>query len=75
MVLTLNVREIRAALPKLEQVLREQGEVVIIKRGRPIARVLPMPAGSMPSHADFRATMPRPRVGSEHYVRADRDER
>jgi antitoxin (DNA-binding transcriptional repressor) of toxin-antitoxin stability system len=72
---TLSVREIRAALPELERMLREQGEVVITRRGRPIARVLPMPAGTMPSHADFRATMPRLSVGSEHYVRADRDER
>jgi prevent-host-death family protein len=71
----LSVREVRAALPQLEHVLREQGEVVITKRGRPIARVLPIPAGAMPSHADFRATMPRLSVGSEHYVRADRDER
>lgn len=71
----LSVREVRAALPHLERVLREQGELVITKRGRPIARVLPIAAAAMPSHADFRATMPRVRVGSEHYVRADRDER
>lgn len=72
----LSVREVRMSLADLERVLREEGEVVITKRGRPIARVLPVPAPpTMPSHADFRATMPRMKVGSEHYVRADRDER
>ena len=73
---SLSVREMRTALPDLERVLREEGEVVITKRGKPIARLLPVPSTrTIPSHADFRATMPRLEVGSEHYIRADRDER
>ena len=41
----LSMREVRAALPELEQMLREQGEVVITQAtAAPIARVLPIPA-------------------------------
>jgi prevent-host-death family protein len=40
---SLSVREMRAALPRLEQLLAEEGEVVITRNGRPVARVLPTP--------------------------------
>ena len=72
----LSVREIRSELPRLDELLSQEGEILITRRGRPIARVLPMrPARSMPSHADLRASMPRLSRGSETYVRSDRDER
>ena len=38
---SISVREMRAALPRLEQLLAEEGEVVITRNGRPVARVLP----------------------------------
>jgi antitoxin (DNA-binding transcriptional repressor) of toxin-antitoxin stability system len=71
-----SVREVRSVLTHLDEVLAEVGELVITRHGRPIARVLP-PGGDapMPSHADFRKTMPRLTVGSEFHVRADRDGR
>ena len=73
---SVSVREMRAALPRLEQLLAEEGEIVITRNGKPVARVLPtrMREG-IPSHADLRGRMPRLEVGSEMLIRQDRDER
>ncbi|MGF1608263.1 MAG: type II toxin-antitoxin system Phd/YefM family antitoxin [Kiloniellales bacterium] len=73
---TLSVREIRTALTRLEEVLAKEGELVVTRHGQPIARVLPVARReAMPSHKDFRSKMSRLKVGSERYVRADRDDR
>ena len=72
----LSVREIRASLPQLEQILEQEGEVVVTRNGEPIARVLPVARkGEMPSHAELRSRMPCLSVGSEVLVRQERDER
>lgn len=73
---TISTREMRAILSQLDEVLTREGELVITRRGRPIARLLP-PASvrAMPTHADLRARMPRSPVPSEELVRQDRDER
>lgn len=71
-----SVREIRSVLTRLDEVLATEGELVITRHGKPIARVLPPSADApVPSHADFRKTMPPLTVGSEAHVRADRDGR
>ena len=73
---TLSIREMRAALTNLDKLLAKRGEVIITRRGRAVARVLPMPSGrAMPSHRDLRAMMPRQSVPSEVYIREDRDAR
>ena len=73
---SLSVREMRAVLPRLEQILAEEGELVITRNGKPLARVLPTPSREpIPSHADLRSRMPRLEVGSEVLIRQDRDER
>lgn len=73
---TLSISETRAALTRLDEILAREGEVLVTRRGRPIARLIPVrPAGSMPSHADLRARMPRLTVPSEALVRQDRDRR
>lgn len=73
---SISVREIRAALPRLEQLLAEEGEVVITRNGRPVARVLPTSAaGNIPSRAELRSKMRRVKVGSEVLIREDRDAR
>lgn len=76
---SLTIREVRAALARLEPLLTREGEVVVTRHGRPVARLVPIrPAGTMkrmPSHARLRAAMPRLKIGSESPVRADRDER
>ena len=73
---TLTIREIRSALPRLDELLAEAGEVVITRRGRPLARIVPVrPRGGMPSRAALRASMPKMKVPSEVLIRQDRDSR
>ena len=73
---TLSIREMRSALTRVDQLLARQGELVITRRGRPVARVLPMPSGrAMPSNRDLRAKMSRMSVPSEVLIREDRDSR
>jgi antitoxin (DNA-binding transcriptional repressor) of toxin-antitoxin stability system len=68
---TLSVRELRVALADLEQLVAREGEIVITRGGKPIARILRW----VPSHAEFRSRMPRLEVGSEVLIRQDRDQR
>lgn len=71
---TLSIREMRAALGRLDEILASEGEVLVTRRGRPVARLVPVHAtGRMPSHADLRARMPRLKVPSEVLLRQDRD--
>ncbi len=72
---TLSIREVRASLPHLESLLEQEGELLIARRGEPIARLTPLRGQRrMPSRADLRASMPR--LGpSEDWIRQDRDER
>lgn len=73
---TLTIRQIRTALTGLDELLAKEGEILITRRGRAVARLLPVrPTTNAPSHADLRAAMPRLGVGSEAYVREDRDSR
>ena len=73
---TMSIREMRAELGRLGDVLAEEGEVVVTRHGRPIARVVPLGGTSKrPRHDELRAGMPRLERGSEELVRADRDAR
>lgn len=76
---TINVRELRQSTPTLKQTLAEEGEVLLISNGEPIARLLPVqskPARpKLPSLKAFRATMPVMTVPSETLIREDRDRR
>jgi prevent-host-death family protein len=72
----LSIREVRKELAQLDDLVAREGEVVVTRRGKPIARLLPMRSKrGMPSHADLRASMPRLKKGSEKHLRAERDER
>ncbi|MEE8246079.1 MAG: prevent-host-death protein [Alphaproteobacteria bacterium] len=73
---TLTIREMRGALTHLDELLDEEGEILITRRGRAVARLLPArPGRTAPSHAELRAAMPRMAEGSEALVRKDRDAR
>ncbi|MCB1814070.1 MAG: type II toxin-antitoxin system Phd/YefM family antitoxin [Candidatus Competibacteraceae bacterium] len=73
---TLSIREMRSELGKLDQLVQIEGELLITRQGKPIARVLPVRgARPKPSHAELRASMPRLEIPSENLVREDRDER
>ena len=73
---TISVREMRTVLPRLERLLEAEGEIVITRRGQPVARILPTaPAGGIPSRAALRRRMRRVDLGSEAFIREDRDAR
>lgn len=73
---SLSIREMRSALTRLDKLLAKQGEVIITRRGKPFARVLPMPSRpKFPSNKDLRDSMPFQKVPSEVYIREDRDAR
>ena len=73
---TLSIRETRQALSQLDHLLAEEGEMIITRRGQPIARIVQIDKKRLiPSHRSLRESMPRLRKGSEKIVRADRDSR
>jgi antitoxin (DNA-binding transcriptional repressor) of toxin-antitoxin stability system len=73
---SVSVREMRAKLSKLEAVLASAGEVTITRRGKAIARILPMPGrDAIPTHDSLRAKMPKLKIGSEAAIRQERNER
>jgi len=72
----LTIREARQSLSHLERLLATEGEVTITRRGKPIARVMPITRNlAIPSHKNLRTKMPRMRKGSEVLIRQDRDGR
>lgn len=74
--LTLSIREIRAKFGHLDQVLQQEGEVLVTNQGVPVARLLPIiGARRRPNHDELRNAMPRLSAVSEELVRLDRDER
>jgi antitoxin (DNA-binding transcriptional repressor) of toxin-antitoxin stability system len=72
----LNVREMRASIGQLDKLVEEAGEIIVSRRGSPIARILPI-AGQRrrPDHADLRARTQRLSTTSAALIRAERDER
>jgi prevent-host-death family protein len=72
----LTIREVRAALTRLDEVVAQEGEIIVTRRGRALARILPVRATRrMPSHAALRASMPRQAIPSEVLIRQGRDDR
>lgn len=77
---TINVRELRAAIPRLQEELAREQELVLLRNGKPIARITPaLPMvearSRLPSMKAFRATLPRMVLPSETLIREDRDRR
>ena len=72
----LSIREARQALSHLDRLLAIEGEVMITRRGDPIAKVVQVgKKRPIPSHRDLREGMKRIHKGSETVLRKDRDER
>jgi len=65
----------RSELGNLDQLIASEGEIIVTKRGNPIARLLPV-GGSrrMPDHASLRAQT-AVLTPSARLLREDRDER
>jgi antitoxin (DNA-binding transcriptional repressor) of toxin-antitoxin stability system len=72
----LTIREIRQSLSHLDKLLAVEEEVMITRRGDPIARVVQVGRKRpIPSHRDLRDGMKRMHKGSESLLREDRDSR
>ena len=72
----LSIREMREQLGNLDQMVKLEGEILITRRGVPIARLLPMKGAQVrPSHSELRGAMPKLDTPSETHVRDDRDRR
>lgn len=72
----LGICELRKELTRIDELIRREGELLITRRGKPIARIAPIAGERLPpSHAALRATMPRLHTGSEQRVRDERAER
>ena len=70
----ISIREIRSALSHVEEMLESEGEVIITRHGKPVARVLPVdPHRPVPSRRDLRQSMEPLPVQSEELVRRERD--
>lgn len=70
----MSIRQLREALTSLEEIVDREGELVVTRHGRPLAKVVSLnPCRKAPSHADLRASMARMSVGSEELIRRDRD--
>jgi antitoxin (DNA-binding transcriptional repressor) of toxin-antitoxin stability system len=73
---SIGVSETGAVLPKLERLLAEEGELLITRNGKPVARLMPPVHGKgIPCHAELRSRIQRLEVGSEALIREDRDAR
>ncbi len=72
----ISIREARQSLAHLDRILAAEGEVVITRRGEPIARLARIGRKRpIPSHRDLREAMRPMRRGSEKMIRQDRDTR
>ncbi len=72
---TLSIREMRAQLGSLDEMMEREGELILTRRGRAIARIVPFEhRRTMPSHADFRSRLPRLSPSAE-LIRDDRNGR
>jgi antitoxin (DNA-binding transcriptional repressor) of toxin-antitoxin stability system len=76
--MTLSIRDARTCLTRVDELLEANREIIITRRGKPIAKVVPLDfAGKreVPSHADLRARTSRLPTPTEVLVREDRDAR
>jgi antitoxin (DNA-binding transcriptional repressor) of toxin-antitoxin stability system len=71
---TLTIREAREGLSHPEQMFAGNEEVLVVCRGEPVARILPVkPRPKARSLKWLRDTMPYQETGSEVLIREDRD--
>jgi antitoxin (DNA-binding transcriptional repressor) of toxin-antitoxin stability system len=73
---TLTIREAREGLSHPEQMFADDDEVLVVRRGEPVARILPVARRpKFRSLREFRAGQPMQEVPSEVLIREDRDAR
>ena len=73
---SLSIREVRAALSNLEDLIEKEGELLITRHGKPVARIVPLQKPRrLPSLKWLRDSMPYQDIPSEVLIREDRDAR
>ena len=73
---TLTIQEARKGLSHPELMFADTDEVLVICRGKPVARILPVkPKLKVRSLAAFRASQTMQSIPSEVLIREDRDAR
>lgn len=74
---TMNVRELRAAIPHLRDTLAVEHEILLVSGGQPLARIVPLARQRTARPlAALRARMkPLPAGTIERAIREDRDAR
>ena len=73
---TLTIREAREGLSHPDQMFAGNDEVLVVCRGEPVARILPVaPKRKICSLAAFRAKQKLQTIPSEVLIREDRDSR
>lgn len=73
---SLTIREARRGLSHPEQMFADTNEVLVVCRGKPVARILPaQPKMRVRSLTAFRASQPMQSIPSEVLIREDRDAR
>ena len=73
---TLTICEAREGLSHPEQMFADGEEVLVVRRGEPVARILPVkPKRSLRSLADFLASQPMQSVTSETVLAEEREDR
>ena len=72
---SLSIREIRAALGNIEEIVEREGELLVTRHGKPVARIGPVERRRpLPSHQALRECMPRLAVSSAELIRRERDD-
>jgi len=72
----LTIREAREGLSHPEAMFADAEEILVVRRGEPVARILPVnPKRQVRSLAAFRATQPMQTVPSEVLIAEDREDR
>ncbi len=74
---TITIREAREGLSHPEQLFASDDEVIVTRRGEPVARILPIKPAKpkLRSLAAFLASQPMQVVPSEVFLAEDREDR
>lgn len=73
---SLSIRDLRAKLGQLDKVLGQEQEIIITRRGKPVARLLPVERPrDRPSHRALRDALSAVSVPSEVLQRDEREAR
>jgi antitoxin (DNA-binding transcriptional repressor) of toxin-antitoxin stability system len=74
---TITIREAREGLSHPEQLFATDDEVIVTRRGEPVARILPIKSAKpkIRSLAAFRASQPFQGIPSEVLIAEDREDR